>query len=661
MKRHIFLKLVSGGLLLFFAATNSLHAVAQTPPPEQLFAPLQPAKKLPPVTTGDLSAAASLTLYPSDDAPVREGSPNSINPNQGYLGAGYDNGSLYGSTGRVRSYLRFDLSGLPADSIITSASLRVYQAGGRDYPSQTRPVTMYRVTGGWAESSLNWNNRPGYAESLGSWATTYDYLGWKSVDVTSLARNWVSGATPNYGVVLVGPESTVGIYRLFFARDDIRQAQLVINYQPPLAPVLDVSPGTASRQSTNTHAPFSASIHVENVTSGSLTWTAAKVGSTGWFNLTTSTGSATPLTPGQLTFTVNPAGLTPGRYSGQIAISSNTPEVIGSPLTATVQLDILQNLSTVYLPLVIDSGSSVTANPNAAALVIGIADYQYLGPQAAAELVPDDWGFDLFTPDDDARDMAALLQSDFGFPAQKIITNQTSPPTTTGVMAVTGMGLATRANIVAAFGLLDSLEDEDTTVIIYYSGHGGQVLDTNGDETDGYDEFIAAYDTNTTYSGFTNVLTDDDLELLLANLESKHIIVIIDSCYSGGLMTVTNQESGSLVRRGLSHPALAGQSAATADEMGLAELTQPGRLIITAGTGTQSTWESLDLNNGVFTYFYLAGLRDLSNDANQNEQVSLEEAFWFTKSTVDDWVFSRQGEHQNPDITDQLFGQVNLR
>jgi len=229
--------------------------------------------------------------------------------------------------------------------------------------------------------------------------------------------------------------------------------------------------------------------------------------------------------------------------------------------------------------------------------------------------------------------------------------------------------LATRANVIAAFGQLDTMEDEDTTVIFYFSGHGGQTPDEHGDEADGHDEFIAMYDTITTTVGFTNVLTDDDLEGLLGNLESEHIVVILDSCFSGSMMDTTLQASNDLLQRGLVHPIKPRPVANSvhSDQAALAELAGPGRVIITAGTGDQGTWESNMLGHGVFTYFFLQGLQDSLHDANQNGRVSAEEAYWFIRDLVDDWVVANvtptpenPDPHQNPDMDDQYLGQMDL-
>ncbi len=643
--------------LIILLAVAGTEVKAQSPELAEQLVPSQPVvNPQSPPTPPDISPAATSVYYPSDDTTVQEGASNAPAPNQAYLGVGYYNSSSIWANGRIRSYLRFDLSTLPANANITSATVRLYHAGGADYPGQTRSTTFYRVTGNWNEASLTWNNRPGYAESIGSVATTYSYQGWVSLDLTNLVRTWANGSQANYGLIAIGPESTAGIYRAFFSSEVANGPELQISYQPALPPVLDVWPGTLALRAGKTGLPFTSSFYVGNVTSNSLNWSATRVGSAAWLGLSTTSGSATPTLPGNLILTINPAGLAPGIYTEQIRVSSSTVGVIGSPMTATVQLEVVDQLSNTYLPLILRSGSGSSTSPNVVALVLGIADYQYAAPPATGEDLPDYWGSgDLSEPGHDMADFTLLLEQEFSIPPAKILTNLDS----TVSPRQPNIGLATKAAVLNAMALLDQMEDKETIVIIYYSGHGGQVLDASGDESDGRDEFIAMYNTNLVADQYVNILTDDELEALLATLESDCIIVILDSCYGGGMMSTATVASEELRPRGLINPALPPLAELSTDDLGMAELAAPGRLIITGGTGDQSTWESPTLGNGVFTYFFLAGLRDILNDANQNNRVSLEEAFWFTRNLVDEWIYNRQGEHQNPDINDRCFGQVD--
>lgn len=607
-------------------------------------------------------ALATAVLYPNHDAPVRQGAPAATAPNESDLGAGYDNGFLYGSTGLVRSYLRFNLSGIAADSVIVSATLHLKQSAGQDYPATARTITFYRVTGSWDESSITWNNRPAYANAVGSVSTTYNYLNWVSFDVTDQVRSWVSGSQPNYGLVAVGPETIPGVVRAFVASGYVGQPELHVRYLPAPPPVLDAWPGNLSMRASGTAVESLPTLNVGNVTRGTLAWTAGKVGAAPWLTLNQTSGSATPTTPGTVSFSVNTAGLTPGTYTEQIQVSSSTAGVENSPIVTTFTLEVLNALYPVYLPAIMGgSGSGSNPAPNIVAVVVGIADYENLGPAPSSGNLPDAWGYDLYAPIYDVADFVAWLQTHLNVQAENII--QLTENNATRSNMFNSFGIANDKLTAASANFPNAIQqaDNDSIFIFYYSGHGAQNPDTNGDEGDGYDEFIAAYDTNLNEGTgvFSPVISDDDLDGLLATISAGRIVVILDSCFSGSMMSTTalGEKSQDTIHRGLISP-LAPNTPVTVDA--LSELTGKNRLIITAGTGNQLTWESYSLQNGVFTHFFLQGLADSLNDVNGNGRISAEEAYWFSRDTVDDWVFNNTGEHQNPAINDQIFGQVDL-
>ncbi|MGB0864920.1 MAG: caspase family protein [Granulosicoccaceae bacterium] len=73
----------------------------------------------------------------------------------------------------------------------------------------------------------------------------------------------------------------------------------------------------------------------------------------------------------------------------------------------------------------------------------------------------------------------------------------------------------------------------DDRVLIYYSGHGSQVEDQNGDERDGYDEVLTMHDLAIQDGDYTGVLRDDDFNQLLAEIPSERLVVVVDACCSG--------------------------------------------------------------------------------------------------------------------------------
>jgi len=81
------------------------------------------------------------------------------------------------------------------------------------------------------------------------------------------------------------------------------------------------------------------------------------------------------------------------------------------------------------------------------------------------------------------------------------------------------------------------------SILIYYTGHGIQVRDKNGDELDGRDEALTLYGLRPIQGGYKGVLIDDDIDDFLDGLQSENILLVVDACHSG---TVTRGFSESV-------------------------------------------------------------------------------------------------------------------
>jgi hypothetical protein len=100
--------------------------------------------------------------------------------------------------------------------------------------------------------------------------------------------------------------------------------------------------------------------------------------------------------------------------------------------------------------------------------------------------------------------------------------------------------LASRHNILTTFRahLAENQKIRPAdSVVIYYSGHGARVPDSEDDEEDGWDETIVPCDVGPDRDNPADVLdiTDDEIAALLDELgeRTKDISLIFDSCHSG--------------------------------------------------------------------------------------------------------------------------------
>lgn len=123
------------------------------------------------------------TLYPTQDAYVSSLSSGDNFGNADEIAAGCDYGSWVN-----RTYLTFDLSGIPSSEKITGVSLNLYQENGMGYGSYGARI-YYLANDSWTEGTITWNNRPddGSYGNLITYNDTYGgyYRGWSSWDLLS--------------------------------------------------------------------------------------------------------------------------------------------------------------------------------------------------------------------------------------------------------------------------------------------------------------------------------------------------------------------------------------------------------------------------------------------------------------------------------------------
>lgn len=88
----------------------------------------------------------------------------------------------------------------------------------------------------------------------------------------------------------------------------------------------------------------------------------------------------------------------------------------------------------------------------------------------------------------------------------------------------------TRKNILEGFKNLVRVSKPGDSVFIHFSGHGGRVIDLNGDEDDGYDETLIPVD----YKRAGHIVDDEIYDILVRPM-SKGVLVtaLIDCCHSG--------------------------------------------------------------------------------------------------------------------------------
>ena len=148
----------------------------------------------------------------------------------------------------MQPVLRFDLSTVPADARVASATLSLYVNSSSN--SYSVEVRAYRLNRPWAVSEVTWNqaaNGQPWGQAGANEAGTdraWEYAAqcalagtgaWLELDLTALVQNWVNAPDQNYGLVLKGIGAAGVRYDLLASEfwNVALRPKLAVTYQSP--------------------------------------------------------------------------------------------------------------------------------------------------------------------------------------------------------------------------------------------------------------------------------------------------------------------------------------------------------------------------------------------------------------------------------------------
>ncbi|MCK4579479.1 MAG: caspase family protein [Candidatus Marinimicrobia bacterium] len=250
--------------------------------------------------------------------------------------------------------------------------------------------------------------------------------------------------------------------------------------------------------------------------------------------------------------------------------------------------------------------SAAVAQPNAIGVVIGISEYSNKDVPAV----------DFARRD--AQLMREYLVRSMGFKPENIITAY-DREATKGAF-----------NRIFEGQLENFIIPGESDVFVYYSGHGAPDLDNST----GY---FVAHDTDPNYATLTGYSLDQFYTQLDA-LEAKSVTVVLDACFSGASDVGMLIQQASPIFISVENPA-----ANLADGV-----------VFTSSSGEQiSSWHR-EVGHGLFTYYFLKGLRGEA-DGDQDSKVTSTEIYGYLMEHVPYLARRMFNREQTPQLMgDQL-------
>lgn len=147
------------------------------------------------------ASATTVTLQASADTYISSTNPSSNFGSSSTLLVGGGNEAL----------IQFDLSSLPATPTLTNAMLEVWVS----QVNTSGAIDYHSVTSSWTESGVTFNTQPTTGALIAAIVPVTVTGFYISIDVTSLAQQWQSTPSTNFGVeitaALAQPATSIGL------------------------------------------------------------------------------------------------------------------------------------------------------------------------------------------------------------------------------------------------------------------------------------------------------------------------------------------------------------------------------------------------------------------------------------------------------------------
>lgn len=244
----------------------------------------------------------------------------------------------------------------------------------------------------------------------------------------------------------------------------------------------------------------------------------------------------------------------------------------------------------------------------------------------------------LSVADDDARAMAKTLEQVGQLSESVVLVDQQ----------------ATLANIQRLIQeVLPAATRPGDLIILYWSGHGGRISNVDGNEPDGFDEYLVPYDGRLEPADAIRrtMLLDKTFGRWVQSLDGRKLVVILDACHSGG----QSRDARKALAGGAPDVPFRNFFFQTTLNR-IKDIGQRETAVLASSRATQLSFEQRDGNLSVMTHFLIERLKSA------NGKLTLADAASYVMQRVPEFV-QRQypGTTQTPVFVDHTTPPVYLR
>ncbi len=143
-------------------------------------------------------------FYPADDSEIAQDQPNTIQGDNPSIIIRNEYG-IGGSSGWAsQGLVKFDISSLPKNAIIQSATIYLFYNKWTSTNPAGRLLDIHRITSDWSEDMVTWSNQPTHHSTPTDNSPVPGSINtWMDWDVTSDVQDFVSQQENNYGWIII--------------------------------------------------------------------------------------------------------------------------------------------------------------------------------------------------------------------------------------------------------------------------------------------------------------------------------------------------------------------------------------------------------------------------------------------------------------------------
>ena len=203
---------------------------------------------------------------------------------------------------------------------------------------------------------------------------------------------------------------------------------------------------------------------------------------------------------------------------------------------------------------------------------------------------------------------------------------------------------ASKQQLISKMQSLAKELGEKDIFTFYFTGHGANIDDINGDEQDNLDEILILRGFDKNHPSLDSILVDDELNYYLSQIKAKKVI-ILDSCHSGtGYKSLSKDEIKTIGKIDIKRKVLEKSKLLKNNNSSEKDLSSEKNFLF-FGAARDDESSRVTASGSLFTLAINEGLKHKKADSNRDEKITPRELVEYSRRYI-----KNQGRNYSPTL-----------